>query len=237
MGRLFGDALQIALGVGVEFSFAFWLIVTVMLVIVGPLIVQVSPKVIDPPGRLIATRPERVALWLPLSLAMTAGLVVFLFVTIVGAPLALFIPLLGIFVSGAGYLALARIVGERVLAVQRTGRSVPPGVSALVGIVLFRLVRLIPFVGAFAHSMICWIGYAATCAVLWSVARSWHRRRMPDSSQFAGETLVEWYPDGDPADGKPAIGTGRPVLGNLRGEEDDSAYRKARRGEIDADET
>ncbi|MCW2955552.1 MAG: hypothetical protein JWO69_421, partial [Thermoleophilia bacterium] len=208
MGSLVQDVFRIALGYRVGFSLPFWAFVTGMLLMVGPLIVQVGPRFVDPPARFIAARPDRVGLWMPLSLVATLATVFFLFVTVLAAPLAIFVPIVAIFVGGIGYLATARLVGERLFA--KVGVVVAPGVAALIGIILFRLVRLVPYVGAAAHTFIAWVGYAAMCAIIWAGAMSWYRRRMPDARQFEGETLVEWYPDGDPDDGRPSIGTGRP---------------------------
>ncbi|MCW2924692.1 MAG: hypothetical protein JWM98_2096 [Thermoleophilia bacterium] len=212
---LFGDMARIALGL-TPFSFLFWAYVTVLLLVCGPVFAQVAPRVVDPPARLIATDPLRVIVWMPLSVLALVAVTVAVFITIIGA---LLMPIVGLLVGMAGYLALARLVGERVLAAW-SALTAPPWLAAAVGIVLLRLVRLVPFVGAFAHSLLAWIGFAAATACAVRGAWAWHRRRMPDVVQFRGETLVEWYPDGDPADGRPSFGTGRPVLGNVRGDED-----------------
>lgn len=192
---------------------------TVLLLITGPVFVQVAPKVVDPPARLVATDPVRVVLWMPLSVIALVAVTVAVFITIIGAML---MPIIAILVGLAGYLALARLLGERVW-VWVTGAAAAPWVAAVVGIIGLRLVRLVPFIGALAHSLIVWIGFAAASAVTVRAAWAWHRRRMPDIVQFRGETLVEWYPDGDPADGKPSFGSGRPVVGNVRGDEDRAA--------------
>lgn len=222
IAQLFVDLAKVAIG-ATPFSLLAWAYVGVLLLIVGPVFVQVAPKVVDPPARLLATDPLRVVLWMPIS---TIGLVlvtILLIITIFGAML---MPILGLLIGMAGYLAFARLVGEqlgRTVGLQ----EVPPWLAAAIGIIAFRLVRLVPLVGATAHSIIAWIGFAAaSCAAVHQTLR-WHRRRLPDAEQFRGELLVEWYPDGDPADGRPAPGTGRPVLDNVRGEED----RQPRRDE------
>ncbi|MEO6867973.1 MAG: hypothetical protein ABI200_08125 [Gaiellales bacterium] len=215
IAQLFVDLARVALGM-TPFSLIAWTYVTVLLLIVGPVLVQVAPKLVDPPARLLASEPLRVVLWMPIS---TIGLVLvtaLLIITIFGAML---MPLLAMFVGMVGYLAFARLIGEQLG--NRLGLlEVAPWLAAIFGITVFRLVRLVPGAGAAAHSLIVWIGFAAASCMAVRMGLAWHQRRMPDAEQFRGEVLVEWYPDGDPADGRPAPGTGRPVLDNIRGEED-----------------
>jgi hypothetical protein len=215
--ELFVDMGRIALGL-TAFSWLAWAYVSVLLLVVGPVFVQVAPKVVDPPARLIATDPLRVLVWMPLSFVALFVTTILLAITIFGAMLA---PILAVMLGLAGYLAIARLLGERTTAtLLAAGSAVPPWLAAFVGIALLRLLRAVPYVGAAAHSLVAWVGFAAATCMAVRGARAWHRRRMPDVVQFKGETLVEWYPDGDPADGKPSIGTGRPVVDNIRGEED-----------------
>ena len=215
IGELAADVGRIALGM-TAFSFVAWAYVTVLLLIVGPVFVQVAPKVVDPPARLIATDPVRVVIWMPLSVLGVIALTGLLLITILGG---LLMPIAAILLGLAGYLAVARLLGE--LAGRWFGaREVAPWLAALIGIIVLRIVRLVPFIGAPAHSLIAWVGLAAATCAFVRAAWAWHRRRLPDAKQFRGETLVEWYPDGDPADGRPTFGTGRPVVDNIRGEED-----------------
>lgn len=213
---LFVDIGRVALGL-TPFSLLLWAYVSVLLVLVGPVFVQVAPKVIDPPARLLAADPVRVTIWMPISLIGSFLLTIALIITIFGAML---VPILAILVGMAGYLALGRLIGE-VVARRFGAGDVPPWLAALVGIALLRLVRLVPILGAPTHSLLIWIGFSAASIATVRMAWSWHKRRLPDAVQFRGETLVEWYPDGDPVDGRPAPGTGRPVLENLRGDERD----------------
>lgn len=214
--ELFVDLARIALGL-TAFSWLAWAYVSVLLLLVGPVFVQVAPNIIDPPARLIATDPLRVAAWMPLSLAVLFGATILLVITIFGALLT---PLLALLIGLAGYLSLARLLGERIAAALLPTALVSPWLAAFIGILLLRAMRAVPFVGAPAHSMAAWVGFAAATCMAVRHAHAWHRRRMPDAVQFRGETLVEWYPDGDPEDGVPSIGTGRPVIDNVRGDED-----------------
>lgn len=217
MGVIFGmfvDAAQVALGL-TTFSWLAWAYVTVLLLVVGPTFVQVAPKVVDPPARLIATDPMRVAVWMPLSIGLFAGATIVLMITIFGAVLA---PIGAAMLGMAGYLAISRLLGERLLAPLARG-AVAPWLASLAGIAVLRVVRLVPYVGAPAQSLVLWVGMAATTCIAVRMGRQWWRRRLPDEVQFRGETLVEWYPDGDPTDGRPSVGSGRPVLDNVRGNE------------------
>ena len=216
--------LYVQMGAGAlgltQFSWLLWAYVSVLLLIVGPVFVQVAPQVVDPPARLIATDPVRVVIWMPLSVLLLFFGTIALVITIFGAML---MPIVAVLVGMAGYLAIGRLLGERIGS--RLGMaSVPPWLAAVLGIAVLRVVRLVPIIGAAAHSLIAWIGFAAATYVSVHLARQWYRRRMPDERQFRGETLVEWYPDGDPAEG-PSVGTGRPVLDNVRGDEPDSGGR------------
>lgn len=227
MGALATDILRLALGVGVPFSWTLWLAVSALWLLVGPPLALVAPRVIDPIAAQVVARPERVALWMPGSIVATFGVIFGLALTIVGIPLTVLVVAAIPLLLAAGYLAVALVLGD--VASRRLWRPLPAWAAALLGLALLRLLRALPLIGAAAQSVVLWVGYASAAALLWAAVRSWHRRRMPDVEQFAGETLVEWYPDGDPADGRPAVGTGRPVVGNLRGEED-------RRSILDADE-
>jgi hypothetical protein len=213
--ELFVDLAQVALGL-TPFSWLVWAYVTILLLVVGPVFVQVAPRLVDPPARLLATDPLRVAVWMPLSLLAAFLATVLLFITIFGAMLA---PIGAIALLGAGYLGIARLLGERLLTPLGPA-SAQPWLAALAGIVVLRLVRLVPYVGAPAQALVGWVAFAAATCVAVRAGRQWWRRRLPDRVQFRGETLVEWYPDGDP-EGGPSVGTGRPVLDNVRGEERD----------------
>lgn len=218
MTALFHDVLRFAIG-ATPFSVGIWAGVTVLLLIVGAVMATVAPRLLDPAAVLAITDRRRVLLWMPLSAAIFALLIVFLIVTIIGAPLASIVVVALPIFGGIGYLGTALVLGDRVV-VRWLQTSPPPWVAIVVGVSIFRIIRAIPVVGAPAHSLIAWYGLAVITALTWDVCLSWHRRRMPDAEQFAGETLIEWYPDGDPIDGRPSIGTGRPVQANIRGDED-----------------
>ena len=229
--ELFVGLGKIALGL-TPFSWLLWAYVSVLLLAVGPVFTQVAPKVVDPPARLIATDPVRVTIWMPLSVLLLFFGTIALVITIFGAML---MPIVAILVGLAGYLAIARLVGERLGAWLGLAQ-VPPWLASLLGILVLRALRLVPFVGAAAHSLVAWIGFAAASVVAWQMARQWYRRRMPDARQFRGELLVEWYPDGDP-EGGPSVGTGRPVLDNVRGDEDRAPRREIHDPSVDAPAT
>ncbi len=225
MGSLISDAARALFGVGVGFSFVAWLFVTILLVSLGPMFVQVAPRLYGPPARQAGADLPRTIAWSAgfIALLLLSALVAMATV-IVAAPILLVLLAWALGAGFVGYFAIAWLVGERILVRIRDLEEAPPAwLSTLVGLAVIRAVRLVPFVGGIAHAIAILLGCGACAAVSWRLAVGWHRRRMPDAKQFDGEVLVEWYPDGDPADGLPAVQTGRPVLGNIRGEEDRAA--------------
>ena len=239
MGALFSDVASIALGTEFTFSWIAWAYFTVLVMVVGSVMAVVAGRVLDPMAALAGGRPLRVVKWMVPALIGSMLLVAVSFLTVIFAGIAVVLAF-GLLVLGLfGYLALGLVVGDVAVRLLRGGMpltdegSPPPWLAALVGLLLIRLLRIVPFLGGFLHGMAVWFAFTAAFVVAWDVALSWHRRRLPDHIQFEGETLVEWYPDGDPEEG-PSVGTGRPVLENLRGEEDREAER--RRGGDDDDE-
>lgn len=220
MGSLIQDLARLVTGIGADFSWLAWAYISILILLIGPLIVQVSPRVMRPTARLAATQKTRVTAWIVVSLLVTFGAIMLLFATFVAAPAAVFVLLWLLGASFFGYLALSQLVGQLIIT-RLGGEKSPPWLSALIGLLTFRLIRLIPIVGGLLHTGLTLYGYGAICALSWYLALAWHKRRMPDSKQFDGELLVEWYPDGDPEDGKPSTQTGRPVIDNVRGDEDD----------------
>lgn len=222
MGGLISDSARALFGVHVHFYVVAWLFVTILLVCLGPMFVQVAPKLYGPPARLAANDPMRVALW---SVGFVGLLI--LAVLVAAATVVAAVPLLVVLLAWAfgagfvGYFAMSWLIGERILVRARgLDTAPPPWLSTLVGLGVVRGLRLVPLVGGMLHACVVLAGCGACAAVTWRLVLGWHRRRMPDVEQFQGETLVEWYPDGDPEDGRPSIQTGRPVVGNIRGEED-----------------
>jgi hypothetical protein len=231
MGSLIADTARALFGLG-AFHLIAWVFVSILLLSMGPMFVQVAPKLYGPPAKLAANDPMRMVWW-------SAGFIALLLLTtlvamatvIVAAPVLLVLLVVAFATGFVGYFALAWLIGERILVRTRSLQVAPPAwLSTLVGLIVIRIVRLVPVVGGMIHALVIIAGCGACAAVSWRLALAWHRRRMPDAQQFAGETLVEWYPDGDPADGRPAVQTGRPVLDNVRGEED-----RARRSDVDED--
>lgn len=221
MGSLVSDVTRALLGIGTELSLLAWALVTVLLVAIGPLLVQVGVRVFGPPARLVAAEPARAAGWSVGFVALlAASMLVAMALSILAAPAALLLAAWALAAGFIGYFAVAWLVGERLAAALGASSAPAPWLATLAGLVVIRLARLVPFVGGLVHALVVLAGCGACAAVSWRLAIAWHRRRMPDAEQFAGELLVEWYPDGDPEDGRPAVQTGRPVVGNIRGEED-----------------
>lgn len=189
------ELLRFAL-TGGDFSISLWIGMTFLLLLVGATLAAVAPKVLDPIAVEVALRPGRILLWIPISLTVLPLTIVLLIYSWVGIPLGATLLITLPFVGGVGYLAMALIAGDRLA--RAYGRDLPPWGAIAVGIVVFRLVRALPFVGAALHSALWLFGLAAVMAVLWTIARAWHARRMPDREQFRDESLIEWYPPEEP---------------------------------------
>lgn len=190
MGRIL-QKLGHFLLVGGEFSWLIWIGVTLSLIALAMVLTTIAHRLVDPIAVQLQIHRSRVAAWVPLSIIGWSLLGGMLLISLIGAPLVIVVILVA---AGAGYVgivALALVVGTRIMVAVR-GVEPPPWQAAIVGMLVLRLVRVIPFVGAFAFGVITLIGMAAASALLWDKALSWHRRRLPDDVQFAGETLIEW---------------------------------------------
>lgn len=195
MGELVGSIVRFAV-TGGDFSVAIWLGMTFMLLLLGCTLAAVAPRLLDPVAVEVALRPERVLMWIPISVLGLAVVLTLFAASIIGIPVAALLGVAAPFVGIIGYLAAALILGDRIG--HAYGRELAPWIAVAVGVVAFRLVRALPFVGAPLHSVIGLFGFAAVSAVAWDLARSWHARRMPDVEQFQGEQLIEWNPQDAP---------------------------------------
>ncbi len=196
MGALLRDVMSFAAGTATQFSLSIWLFMTLLLVGVGVVMILALPQLFEPIAVEIALRPGRVAAWIPISIIVVPFVLALLMATIVAAPLSVVAVFILAVWTVCGYLSLAYVVGDRMA--RAAGRDVQPFIALIIGLVAIRLLRVIPIVGAIAHSIVVLIALAATCAVGWDMLRSWHKRRLPDHVQFRDENLTEWLPDDAP---------------------------------------
>lgn len=190
MTELAHQILTFALG-WTGFSVTIWLMFTGLLLLGGAVLTAVAAPVIDPIAVELVVRPGRVQRWLPISLLGSILLFMLLIVTIVGSPLAVIFAFACGIGAFLGYIALSLVVGNRIAT--RFGWKLSPWQLTMVGIILIRLVRLIPYAGGVLSLVWLWIAYAAMCAVAWDHIWSWHKRRLPDDVQFKDESnLIEW---------------------------------------------
>lgn len=192
MGALIRDVLGFALGQLVPFSWVAWLLLTLLLAGIGAALVGAVPRLFEPIAVEVALRPGRIAWWLIISALGVPLLLAFLILTIVGAPFSVVIAFALLLGGVIGYLSVAYLAGDRIS--RALGRELPGWQAVVVGVLAFRIIRLIPIIGAPAHSMIAWVAFAATCAIGWDLVRSWWRRRLPDNVQFRDEDIIEWNP-------------------------------------------
>ena len=200
MGDLVRTVLGFATGTQWGFSISIWAGMSFVLLLMAGTLAAVAPRLLDPIAVEIARRPRRVALWIPMAVIGVLASTALFAASWIGIPIAVLLVLATPMVGGIGYLAAGLIVGDR--AARLAGHDLEPWQAALLGVGIFRIVRLVPEIGATLHSLIFCVGLGAASAVLFDVCRSWHRRRMPDAEQFKGENLIEWYPP-DPPDGAP----------------------------------
>jgi hypothetical protein len=192
MGSLLRDVLSFAAGTGFEFSFVAWALLTLLLAGVGSVMILALPQLFEPMAIEVALRPGRVALWIPISLIAVPLVLLFFMASIVASPLSVVVAFLIAIGTVFGYMSVAYVTGDRIT--RAAGHELPPVAAFLVGLILIRLIRLIPVIGAFVHSIVVLVALAATCAVGWDLVRSWHKRRLPDDVQFQNERLIEWNP-------------------------------------------
>lgn len=185
-----------ATGIGFEFSVAAWAGMSALLLVAAPIVVRVSAPLIEPIAVDMAVHPARVARWMLLGPVGAALVTVMLVATIVGAPLAIIFLFAAVLAGGAGYVALCLVAGHQLM--RMSGHQLPDWQSVIVGVLIARLVRLLPLVGGPLHGIIVWAGFAAAAALSWDAALSWHRRRLPDRMQFPDEEIIEWHPPEQP---------------------------------------
>lgn len=190
MGSLAQDVLRFIL-IGGDFSWLIWLGVTVSLIALAAVLSTIAPRLVDPIAIEIAVRPARIATWIPLSFLMWGLLSMILFISIIAAPLIVIVFLGATAAAVIGLIALSMIVGDRV-SYRYLHKTIAPWKAAVIGMALARLIRAIPYVGAFVFGLIMLVALAAASALIWDKSLSWHRRRLPDDVQFAGENLIEW---------------------------------------------
>ena len=194
MSALLRELGEFALGLSGDLSLTVWLLITLVVVLTGTILSVVARPVIDPVAVIVALEPGAAAVWMFVSAAAVPLLTMLLVYSLVGIPLAVLGVLAVALGAGLGYLAVAIVLGDRLT--RAVGRPLHPAAAMLVGIALLRLVRLVPFVGAPIHSLAAWFGFGAVSLLSWRLLVSFHRRRMPDNEQFAGEQLIEWSVSG-----------------------------------------
>jgi hypothetical protein len=189
MTELARQALTAGLGLG-EFVFAFWLLATCSLLVLVPLAVVATGPLVDPVAVLVALSPSRAARMALLAIAASALAFFLLVASWFGTPLAIALAVVAVVVFLYGYAGVCVAIGDRAL--RSVGIDAPMWLASIVGVVVLRVLRLVPVVGGIAHAAVAFIGFGAASAALTDKAVSWHRRRLPDEEQFAGERITEW---------------------------------------------
>jgi hypothetical protein len=127
---------------GVEVAIGFWLVVTISFLLAGLLLLALFPRAGD-----AAVRAARAST----GGTVISGIVLFIFlpiigvvllITVIGTPLGLGLLLVLGPLYAVSYLTGALLVGRRV------AKSAGRGVAFLVGLLILRVLALIPFLGA-----------------------------------------------------------------------------------------
>jgi cytoskeletal protein CcmA (bactofilin family) len=147
----------------------FWLAVTASALILGVLVVAFTPRVVESAwetaeGRLGAVIGMGAGLFIgiPLVAALVAA-------TVFGLPLAVLLLLAVLPLYALGYVTSAWILGRRILSGRRD-RFVP----LLIGLLILRIIALIPFLGGLAGICATAFGLGALGLAAWRVGGARH---------------------------------------------------------------
>jgi len=147
------DIESIAAPAGVGVVIGLWLAVTVSIFLLGLVLLLLFPRAADAVTRVGAGKSLLVGLLLIILLPILA---IVAFVTILGIPLGFVLMLAFVLLLAIGYVSTAWILGRRILK--------PPKariLAFLVGLVILRLLALIPFVGGLIGFLAMLLGLGA----------------------------------------------------------------------------
>jgi len=147
------DIESIAAPAGVGIVLGLWLAVTVSIFLLGLVLLLLFPRAADAVARSTVGKSLLVGLALLILLPLLALLAL---VTIVGIPLGLVLLLAFVLLLAIGYVSAAWAIGRRILK--------PPKariLAFLVGLVLLRLLALVPFVGGLISFLATLLGLGA----------------------------------------------------------------------------
>ena len=147
------DIESIAAPAGAGIVLGLWLAVTVSIFLLGLVLLLLFPRAADAVTRVGAGKSLLVGLLLFILLPILALVAL---VTIIGLPLGLVLLLAFVVLLAIGYVSAAWLLGRRILK--------PPKariLAFLVGLVLLRLLALIPFVGGLISFLATLLGLGA----------------------------------------------------------------------------
>jgi hypothetical protein len=157
------DWADAANGWGWVSAIAWWLAVSVSTLIVGALLVWLSPRALDAAERAVREHLGATVAW-GVGIAIVVPLLAILaLVTVVGIPFGVALLLAAIPVLLVAYATTAWIVGRRVLR----NRSMSRWVALLVGWGILRVLALIPVAGGLVGLAATVVGLGSLTVALW----------------------------------------------------------------------
>jgi hypothetical protein len=146
--------------------FALWLAVSFSALVLGLLMLWLAPAALDATMRAVSTRPWVTIGWGVLLFFGLPVLALLAFVTLVGAPLGVALGLALWPLYAMGYTTSAWLLGRRLLGPPR-GRVL----AFIAGLVILRLVSLIPWIGGPLWLIATIVGLGALVVALWEARR------------------------------------------------------------------
>jgi hypothetical protein len=161
------DAARIGLFVG-SAALLLYIGFGVAALAAGLLLAGIAARQVRAAGQIIAREPVQAFFTGVAGVFVPIVVVVLLFVTIVGAPLAFGI-LFGLWPLTAfvGYLVTGIWIGEFILARTSTGTRERPYAAAVVGLIVLAVIGIWPFASAVATMF----GYGAVLMLVWRTLR------------------------------------------------------------------
>jgi hypothetical protein len=151
-------------------SLIIWGALTILYVLLAVVLAALAPRQLAAVGRRITARPLPTAGWgLLIAIVIVPVVTVLLVASIIGllalAPWGVVV--LAVYVMGA--VAIAALLGEALM--RRLGGRVGLVVATLIGVVVIRLVELIPYVGSVVSALLAILAFGAAAMAFWDWRR------------------------------------------------------------------
>ncbi|MDQ3677755.1 MAG: hypothetical protein M3401_13315 [Actinomycetota bacterium] len=163
--RIDPESIGAPLGVGI--AFGFWLAVTVSTFLLGLLLLALAPRAAEAVARAGRASPGKSLLIGLLAFILLPILAIVAFVTIVGIPLGLVVLFALVPLYAIAYTTSAWVLGHRILGPDRASI-----LAFLAGLVILRLLALIPFASGLVWFLATLFGLGALFVAMGSVRKA-----------------------------------------------------------------